>query len=707
MSDIVTSERSAMDRLLSPRSIAVVGASDKPNRIGTQVFDNIIRAFSGDLYPVNPRGGRISGFDAVTAVSELPYGVDMAVLMVPAGHVVATVEQCAERGIAGVTLLTSGFSESGPEGVALQDTLADVANRTGVRIIGPNCIGYMNLHDGVMANFAIPASVELPPAGPVALISQSGGFGSYITTKSLLAGLKLGWFVSTGNEVDVNIAGVLAHMVERDEVKVLLMFSETLRDPDVFIDAARRAHELDKPIILLKAGRSDEAARAAMSHTASIVGSADVLDAVCRQYGVIVVDTMEELLDLGLIFQDGRRASGDQLGIMTTSGGAGVLLADCAAAEGLGVPLIPDDSAQAIEALMPQPFYGSLANPVDTTAQLVSAPGAYELVLNALLDVPELDLFTTVTWASPGPSNDAIVTAYQNTSKPFAVLSTGFLPEFQEVGVPTYLDPRRAIHALAALSRYSARPELDPRPEGTTGVDHAHPVSKLLDLARGQRVMLESDGKAVLAEYGVATTRETTVASADEAVVAAEAMGCAVALKVMSYQLPHKSDVGAIRLGLNDAAQVREGYQSMLDEVAQKAPHAVIESVLVQEMVPARLEMTCGMQRDAVFGPVIAVGLGGVTIEIMAAAALLHVPFSRETAIRTISGMLDGRLVSAARGLSPSEVEALATLMVQVGQLACDFPEIAEIDVNPVRVSDGQAIAADALIVFEADGTDA
>ncbi|GAA1593898.1 acetate--CoA ligase family protein [Kribbella hippodromi] len=691
----------SLDRLLSPRSIAVVGASDKPGRIGTMVYQNVIRAFGGRVYPVNPRGGILIDRPAMTSIDDLPDGVDMAIVMVPASQVAGTIEQCGAKGIGAVTLLSSGFAEIGADGAAMQASLREVIDRTGVRVVGPNCIGFMNLHAGVMANFALPHTTPLPEPGPVALVSQSGGFGSYITTKSLLTGVKLGWFVSTGNEVDVNLAEVLAHLVEHDEVKVLMVFSETLRDPDVFIGAARRAAELDKPIVLLKAGRSEEAARAAMSHTASIVGSAAVLDAVCRQYGVIVVDTMEEMLDLGLIFQDGRRASGSRIGIMTTSGGAGVLLADCAAAEGLTVPPIPDRERAAIEAMMPQPFYGSIANPIDTTAQLGAAhPGAYQMVLDALLDVDELDLFTTVTWAQPGPSNDAILSSYQATTKPLAVLSTGYLPEFHAAGVPTYLDPRRAVHALNAVARYSLRPALDRPADPGAGTDPAE-VRHLLARADGQRLLLESDSKELLARYGAQVTRERTVGNADEAVEAARELGTAVALKAMSYQLPHKSDVGALRLNLRTAAEVREAYDAMLLEVAELAPHAKVESVLVQEMVPARLELTCGLQRDPVFGPVVAVGLGGTTIEIMAVAELLHVPFSHATAVRTIRGLLGGRLVSAARGLDDLEVDQLASLMVAIGRLATELPGVAEIDVNPVRVSAGRVVAADALVVLD------
>ncbi len=276
-------------------------------------------------------------------------------------------------------------------------------------------------------------------------MSQSGGFGSYITTKAMLAGLKLGWFVSTGNESDVNIAAVLRYLVDRDETKVLMVFAETVRDPDVFIDAACRAADLDKPIVLLKAGRSDAAAKAAMSHTASIVGSADVLDAVCRQYGVFVVSTMEEMLDLGTIFQDGRRVPSRGVGIMTSSGGAGVLLADAASAEGLDVPEIPADEQEAMMALMPVPFYGSLTNPVDTTAQVVAMPESFSKVLHAVGESRVVDMVAPVIWAVPGPQTDSVIEFYRGTDKPVALTSTAWLDELQVVGIPTYTDPHRAM----------------------------------------------------------------------------------------------------------------------------------------------------------------------------------------------------------------------------------------------------------------------
>ncbi|GII87841.1 6-carboxyhexanoate--CoA ligase [Sphaerisporangium siamense] len=694
----------ALDRLLSPRSIAMVGASNSPTRIGGTVFGNLLRAFPGEVHPVHPKDEVVQGRTAYRSVSDLPEAVDMAVIAVPARAVVDVVAECAARGIGGATVITSGFAEAGPEGRALQDRLTAVAHETGIRVIGPNCIGYMNTHGGVMANFMITPDQPLPESGPVALVSQSGGFGSYITNKAVLAGLRLGWFVSTGNEADVNVAQVLRHLVERPEVGVLLSFVETLRDPEIFMATARRAAELDKPLVLLKAGRSDEAARAAMSHTASIVGSAQVFDAVCRQYGVFVASTMEELLDLGTIFQDGRRAAGDRVIVMTSSGGAGVLLADEAGQAGLSVPELPAEEQAALEADMPLPFYGSTSNPVDTTAQTTAMPDAYRKVLNKVAASPSGDMVAAVTWAGPGPANDAIVEMYRNTAKPVAILSTAWSEQFQRAGVPTFTDPRRAMASLSALARLSARGPVPPDPEAfAADGDRVRRVRELIAAAGEETTLLESTGKSILAMYDVPVTREELVTGVDAAVEAAARIGGPVAIKVMSYRLPHKSDAGAIRLGLRGPDAVRDGYREMLDEVARRAPDARVEGVLVQQMAPARLELTCGVQRDPVFGPMVAVGLGGVLVEVLSEAVLLRPPFDADAAVAALGRLLGGRLVTGRRGLSEEELRATAQIMTGLGALALELDEVAEVDVNPLRVADGAVLAADALIVVRHD----
>lgn len=687
-----------LDRLLAPRSIALVGASNNLHSIGGLLFANLKRSFRGALYPIHPKDDSVQGIAAFASLHEVPEAIDLVVIAVASHAVEGVMEQAVSKGVGGVVLLSSGFAEAGDEGIALQQRIAQMAKAGGVRVIGPNCIGYLNIAGGVMANFALTPDEPLPPGGGVALVSQSGGFGSYLTTKGLLTGLRLGWFVSTGNELDVNIAAVLRYLVERPEVRVLLTFSETLRDPEVFIEAARRAQALDKPLVVLKAGRSEAAAKAAMSHTASVVGAVDVFDAVCRQYGVIVAHSMEEMLDLGMIFQDGRRVTGNRLAIMTSSGGTGVLLADEAGINGLDVPTFPEAEQAQMLSVLHTPFFGSVANPIDTTAAV--KPGAISALQNLVAQSPSVDMITTVTWARAVESAKELAALYQRIDKPMAVLSTDLVEPLKQAGVPTYTDPQRVARALATLHRFSTRPATAADVAAEPDAERTRRARQHLALPQGERVLVEAQGKRLFAEYGIPLTREEWVHDEDAAIAAAERIGGKVVLKVMSYQLPHKSDVGAIRLGLQGADSVREAYREMLVEVARRAPHAVLDGVLVQQMVPARLELTCGLQRDPVFGPMVAVGLGGVLVEQLAETALLRPPFGLDTARSALGQLLKGRLVQGRRGLSFEEQEQIAAIMVGVGNLAIEHDDIAEVDINPIRVDDGKAFAADALVVL-------
>lgn len=692
---------SSLSRLLQPKSIAIIGASNRMPGIGGYVTANIVRAFKGPVYPVNPRETEIQGVKAWARVEDLPRDIDLAMIVVPAEAVPAVLEACAAQGVGGVVIITSGFAEVGEAGAELQARVAAVVARTGIRVAGPNCIGFMNLADGVMANFVLDPTDAIPAGGPVALVSQSGGFGGYMVRKALTAGLNVGWFVSTGNEVDVNISAVLRDLVEREEVRVLLAFSETLRDPDLFIETALRAQELDKPFVVLKAGRSQAAARAAQAHTGSMVGSAQAFDAVCRQYGVFSVATLEEMLDLGLIFQGGRRARGRRVGIITGSGGAGVMLTDACVLEGMSVPELPAGEQAQLLGLMPKPFMGSVANPVDVTAQALANPGTLEAVLHGVPASDAVDMVAPVIIGNP-THPEMYIRAHRSTDKPVAYVSTLLPTSLLDAGVPAYTDPRRAAHALAANATFSLRKKRTRRVEmmapDTARVTRAR---ALLSAPRDGDALLESQSKQLLALYGAPVTRETLCRSADEAVAAAAQLGGKVALKVASWALPHKSDVGGVRLGLAGEAEVRAAWDEMLVEVARNAPDAGIEGVLVQEMAPARLEVLCGMTRDPVFGPIVVVGLGGVLVEVLSQTVLLQAPFEVADVLEALAGLLDGRLFTARRGLDPAEADAIARLAVALGAAALELPEIVEIDVNPVRVADGRALAADALVVME------
>ncbi|MFD1941566.1 acetate--CoA ligase family protein [Paradevosia shaoguanensis] len=693
--------RDNVARLLSPRSIAMIGASNNMTGIGGRVFANLARAFKGPLYPVNPKDAEIQGHRAYKRVGEVGQPIDMAVIALSAAHVIGAIEEVAAAGIGGVVILSSGFAEAGDEGKAMQARLREVLDRTGVRAIGPNCIGYMNNHGGVMANFALSPQEPMPKMGAVALVSQSGGLGSFITTKSLEAGIGLGWYVSTGNEVDLNVAGTLRYLVEQPDVGVLLAFCETLRDPEIFIETAKRAQALDKPLIILKAGRSDVAAKAAMSHTASVVGSAEVFDAVCRQHGVFVAESMEHMIDLAMIFQGGRRAKGDRVGVLTASGGTGVLLADESAQAGLSLPPLGEDEKQAFYEFLPTPFFGSLNNPVDVTAQPSPHPNASAEIFGRMLGSPSFDMVAAVSWAAP-PYLDMITAQYNASDKPLGVLMTVPSAQLAAAGVPHFTDARRLARALRAMSDFSSQQAARAETAYASDPARARRVADLLaKVPAAEAALMEHQGKQIFAEYGVPVTRETLVTDADGAARAAAEIGGKVVIKGMSYAIPHKSDKGAIRVGLAGDEAIRREYGEMLADIARLAPEAGLEGVLVQEMVPARMELVCGMRRDPVFGPIVALGLGGVLIEIIAETVLLRPPFGRAEAIAAIDSLCGGRLTNGRRGLTAEERERVADIVLGIAALAIDHPEISEIDVNPIRVDNGKAVAADALIVLE------
>ncbi len=698
------SDRDRIARMLSPASIAMIGASNQAFRIGGTLFANLKRAFAGALYPVHPSDAEIMGVRAYPSLSDIGRTIDLAVIAVPGRFVPDVVEEAAAAGVGGAVIVTSGFAEVGGEGVELQDRIVAIVRRTGIRLIGPNCIGFMNVHGGVMANFSLDPSAPLPPAGGVALVSQSGGFGSYIAMMAIKAGLGLGWFVSTGNEADMSVAGTLRHLVEQPEVKVLLAAVETLRDPETFIETARRALELDKPIVLLKAGRSEDAARAAVSHTGAVAGSAEVLDAVCAQYGVHVVGSMQDMLDLGLMFQTGKRTSGRRLAIVTTSGGAGVLLADEATRAGLTVPVLPEAERNALEAVMPQPFYGNVANPIDTTAQIMADDEAYGKMLAVLEHSPSIDMVTTVAWEQATPHLDAILDLDQRSAKPVSLLCTGVAPAVRDAGLPLYLDPGRAVRPLGALVRQSLE---RPVPCQTEPADAGRIARARAILAQtgDRKLLMEHEGKRIFAEYGIPVARERLAATPSEAADAAAAMGGRLVLKAMSPELPHKSDAGGVRLGVT-AEMAEEEARAMLADVARHAPAARLDGILVQEMVPARIELTAGIKRDEVFGSVVAVGPGGLMVEILAEVAMLRPPFDRATARKAIESLCGGRVARARRGLDAAEIDAVAETLMGLGRMALELPEIAEVDANPIRVADGRAVVADALVMLEDGSSD-
>jgi acetate---CoA ligase (ADP-forming) len=703
--------------MFRPESIAVVGASESPGSLAAMVYGNLVSEFPGRRYPVNSRRATVFGDRAYPDVTDLPEPVDLVIVLVPAAAVPGVVAACAQAGHRSAYLLSAGFAETGtPDGRDWQQQVTAFAASRNLPVAGPNCNGFLNARLPVAAGFLLAPEDARPAPGPVALVSQSGGFGSFILNRAVTARVNVGFFASTGNEADVSVADVLAFAVEQPEITVIGFFAETIKRPGAFLAAADRAAELAKVIISVTPESSETVARAALSHTGSVVGSADVYAAACRQHGIVPARSIEELVDFALIMQDGRRMPGRRIAVVTSSGGAGVLTAANAEDAGLHVPELSPGAQAEIGALMP-PF-ASARNPVDTTAGMgPGRKGNYGRIVDRLLADDEVDAVLPLIWYGTGPDAEALVKTYRQAAKPVVPVPTTDPGWLLEQGLPAFADPTRAVSALAALAgvseRQAAADEARSRRQvpdcgcertssaGRSSGERAWRARALLAGVAGRPFVLESTAKAVLAEYGMPTAREIECASEEEAVAAAGKLGGTVVLKGLSYDWPHKSDAGGVIVGLRTADEVRAAYRAVI----AAATGVVLESVLVQEMAAGRLELAVGVHRDPVFGAVVAAGLGGPLVEITAEPVLLHVPFSVRQAREAVGIIAGGRITHPVRGLSGADLDGLALLVAGLGELARELPEVTSVDVNPVMVGDHGLAAVDALLVVEAGGT--
>lgn len=457
-----TSGEALLRTLFQPEAIAVIGASDDPVKLsGRPVRYLRSLGYRGEVYPVNPRRSRVQGLPAYRTVHDLPRPADLAIVAVPAAGAPAAVAACADAGVRVAIVYASGFGETGPEGLALQQEIAAIARRSGLRVLGPNCLGAIGVRSRVTATFssAFDQQVELSPGG-VALVSQSGAFGTFVFAAASDAGVRFSHFANTGNEADLTVCELGLALLEDDEVRVLLTYQEGAPDGDDLLRLGRRARELDKPVVTVKVGRSADGARAAASHTGAVAGADEAYDALVRRAGILRVDGMAELIDAARVFGDGRRPSGQRLAVLTVSGGAGALVADLAETAGLRVPEWEGDWRQRMAAEVPQ--FGSARNPVDVTATVISRPEILRAPLRIALDHPGTDLVCVLLGnaaAAEEPLLAALLDAHAATDKPLAVVWTGgsgrAVRRLTEAGVPAFEDPGRAVRALSLLGRWA------------------------------------------------------------------------------------------------------------------------------------------------------------------------------------------------------------------------------------------------------------
>lgn len=689
--------------LFSPESVAVIGASRDVNKFGARPIRFMLAAnYAGRIYPIHRKADEILGLKAYRDIRQVPGPVDMAIIAVPAPGVVAAVEACAEAGVRSAVIFGSGFAEVGGEGAAWQARLSEIAAETGIRLVGPNCMGMLDAHSFVVGTFSASFERGWPKPGGVSIISQSGAMGSQMLVLSRERGLGVRNMMTTGNECDVDLADCVAHGAQDPATKVITVYMEGCRRPDAFIAALDLARRNRKPVIVLKVGASEVGSAAAHSHTASLAGADEVFDAVFRQHGAYRARTIEEMQDVAAACATGHFPTGNRLGIVTISGGAGVLSSDKAAEVGLEVPELPAEAQRQLKELMP---FAAVRNPVDTTAQMLNDVNLLRRNMEVILDHGECDAIL-VFLAGVGFAERIMAwlrellpemrAKYRDRLIVLSMLCPAedrdFLDGHQYVN---FEDPSRAVHAIAALVHFGgafARPDPAAPPALPKSATQA-PAGPLNEI----------EAMRVLADAGLPMAETRLAANANEAAAAAHEIGFPVVLKIVSPDIAHKSDIGGVRLGLADEHQVREAHGDILAAVGEAAPDAAIDGVLVAPMIADGIEIIIGSHRDPVFGPVVLFGLGGIFVEIVKQVSVRVAPIGVDEARRMIDEVPAAKaLLAGVRGRPPADIEALAEALARLSVYAAAHADsIESIDVNPllVRAKGSGVVAADALVV--------
>ncbi len=704
-----------LDALLAPGSIAIIGASPDATIIRGKIQHVLqARGFPGPIYPISRSHPEVQGVRAWPAIGTVPGPVDLAIIIIPAAGVPQAMEECGQAGVRAAYIISSGFAEeAGAAGAALQDQVRMIAHRYDMATCGPNAEGFFNVSANVVAtfspaveNFAQTMAPATTKGRRISVLAQSGGVGFSFYHRGRPRQLRFEHVISTGNEAVLDSFAIIEHLIDTGGTDIILAYIEGVKDPATFRRAAAKAADRGIPIIVAKMGRSEAGRRAAASHTAALAGADTTYAALFRRYGIIRATDMDEMLDIAAGFAFCPMPHGRRIGIMSGSGGAGVWMADMLAMQGLEVPPLDAETRATCEALMPS--FGSAANPVDLTAGAIGKVG-YAHVVDILQRSPVVDAVVIVGSVASAKrlreDQPVLAQVAMHPDKPVLFCAyTAAAPEAvdvaAEVGVPVFTSMpgcARALRAMADhrrfLEAWKARvPDAAPRPD---------PAVRAL-LRQAGRVLPEHAAKALLAVAGLPKPVEALVTDAEAAVAAATDIGFPVALKIQSADIPHKTEIGGVVLKLGSAEAVRAAFGTIMDRAQAAHPGATVDGVLVQRMAPPGLEVILGISRDAAFGPMLMVGLGGIHVEVLRDVAFAPAPLTEADAHALLAEFQGAKLLEGVRGAPPADVPALVALMVTLGRFAADHADdIEEIDLNPVLVHPAGAgvSVVDALII--------
>ncbi len=700
----------SLDKMFKPKSIAVIGATDKVGKTGYRIFRNLIGSgYDGVVYPVNPTKESVQGVAAYKSVDEIPKAVDLAIIVTPANIVCDVVEQCGKKGTKGILIISAGFKEIGEEGKKLEQKLLDLKEQYKLRIVGPNCVGYSLPYLNLNATFAS----SMPDKGNIALFSQSGAVCGAILDWAAAAKVGFSAFISVGSMLDVDFGDLIDYFGRDPYTKSIVLYSESITNARKFMSAARGFARV-KPIIVIKSGRFAEGAKAASSHTGAMAGEDQIYDAAFKRAGIVRVKNIQDLFNVSSILAKQPRPSGPNIAIITNAGGPGVLATDAIIEFGGKLAKLSDETMQKLNSFLPT--HWSKGNPIDIIGD--SDENVYEKAIAVCLDDPNIDSILVIcvpqVVADPKRLADRIIDLSKKSTKP---ILTSFPGEasvqytrdlLNKNNVPTYDTPEQAVESYMYLYRYSRNLELlFQTPEERQVVYNKEKQEKLEQIIKKAKkekrtLLSESEAKDFIETYEIKTTRPIFAKKEDDAVNAAEEIGYPVVMKIQSPQITHKSDSGGVALDLQCEESIRKAYKTMMKTVKEKVPTATIEGVTIQKMAKTLGgEFILGSKKDPVFGSIILFGLGGIFTELFKDRSIGFPPLNQVIAQRIIEKTKAYTLLTGFRNIPPADMKKVEQTMINFSQLIEEHPEIAEIDINPLIIVDNELVAVDARIVID------
>ena len=701
--------QSSLDPFFKPAAVAVIGASQKEHSMGLALVENLQKGgFPGKIYPINRHYEEIQGLRAYGAVTEVPEPVDLAIIAIPIGEVPAVMAECGQVGIAAAIIISAGGKEAGPEGSEIEAAIKEEAARAGIRFLGPNCMGILCPPSNLNASFAPHAA----QAGSLAFISQSGALCSSILGWSVLKKIGFSHFISVGSMADLDFGDLIDYLGNEEKARSIIIYMESLTQHRKFMSAARSVSRV-KPIIVIKSGRSKAGAKAAASHTGALAGSDEAYNAAFRRAGIIRVETIAQLFDCAEALGKVQRPIGTALGIITNAGGPGVMAADALGRRDLEAAALRPETLQKLDEFLPP--YWSRGNPMDILGD--APPERYARAVQVGMEAPELCglviILSPQAMTDPTGVARAIVPLVAGKGRPvFAVWMGGEevaegVKILNDSGVPTFETPEEAVDTFIEMYQYTRRlenlQETPPRQPYELHV-HTRTARSFIDqcLKRQARVLTELESKAILSAYGIPVNQTVAASTATDAIMAAKMLGFPVVLKINSPDITHKTDIDGTRFNLQNEAEVRAAYEQVVTSARTRVPEANIQGVTVQSQEPKPdCELILGSKKDPNFGPLLLFGAGGVFAEVLQDAAVALPPLNQLLARRIIERTRVARVLRGFRNIPPANLDQLGEILVRVSQLVTDFPEIEEMDINPLLVISGHYVAVDARLVVE------